>query len=222
MTQGNIAILLESMLQTWGFFLTDSMDPVEVNLHLNKGVQDFIEETLTGLRNRGSYESNSVRLDDLQQLKKTSDAITPVNGTNPPLFKLPDDYNNYIKVAAVIPANEETNCPPSDTTVKVRILQSDVLDELLKDSYHKSTMESPVGEIEGDHVRIFPDNFSVKEVKLQYIKNPIKFDIENESSAEYPLPDSTINRILDRVTVELTKVFENQAKAKALQENKLF
>jgi len=221
MTQGNIAILLESMLQTWGFFLTDSLDPVEINLHLDKGVQDFIEETLTGLRNRGSFESNSVRLDDLQQLKKTSDPITVEASTNPPEFKLPIDYNDYIKVRVNIAKNEETNCPPVDTYSKARIIQSDVIDELLEDTYHKSTIRSPVGEIENDKVRIHPNGFTVKDIVVQYIKSPEKFDIGGKKDEEYPLPDSAINRILDKVAVELAKVLENMPKAQALQQNKL-
>ena len=56
MTQGDIALLLEVKLQTWGFLLSDSLEPEEVALFLDKGVNDFIDEVLTGLRNRGSFE----------------------------------------------------------------------------------------------------------------------------------------------------------------------
>lgn len=222
MTHGTIAILLGSLLQTDGFFLSDPLDPVEVNLHLDKGLQDFIEETLSGLRSPqtqgGSFEANSIRLDDLQKLKKTSDPLPKEADSDPPKFPLPEDYNNYIKVVGTI----EAECLENPIKSKVRILQSETIEELLQDSYHKSTMNSPVGEIEDDFVKVNLNGFTVKEVVIQYLKNPVKFDVVGKKDDEYPLPDRTINRILDKVAIELTKVLENQAKAQSLQQNKLF
>lgn len=222
MTQGNIAILLESMLQTWGFFLTDSLDPVEINLHLDKGVVDYIEETITGLRKPGSFETNSQRLNDLQRLKKTSGVIS--ESTPPevyPEFSLPTDYFHYIAIKAQIAANSETNCPPDDILKKARVVQSDILDELLEDTYHESTIESPICEIENNIVRVYENDFTAKGLVVQYITTPTPFNIEVEGNVEYPLPDNVINRILDKVAIELSKILENPNKAQGLQQNKL-
>ena len=225
MTQKNIALLLETKLQTLGYFLQGNMEPEEVGLMLDNKTSDFIDEVLAGLRraevNGGSFESNSLRLDELRMLKVTSDPITPESGATDgqSWFELPDDYRDYI----VIKTTVSTDCLTSDVVKKARVIQSDELQDLLDDTYHTTKIESPVSEIEDDLVKVYLNDFTIPNIRIQYIKKPEKFDVVANGGNEYPLADKAIYRIIDKAVVELAPILEKlQQASQAVSASKLY
>lgn len=201
MTQQDIGLLLELKIQSLGYLLSDSLEPEEVNLFLDSHTNDFIDEVLTGLRNRGSFESNVVRLGELRKLKKTSPEIVAGSITTPGQvpFTLPSDYRDYIRILPQIDAD----CLDSPVYNKARIIEEDVLDVLLDDTNHKSTIESPVVTIEDETVIVHLNGFTSPKLKISYIKKPENFDLVNKGNEEYPLPRSAINRIIDKTALEV-------------------
>jgi len=225
MTQKNIARLLETKLQTLGYFLQGNMEPEEVDLMLDNKTSDFIDEVIAGLRrveiDGGSFESNSLRLDELRRLKVTSDPITPESGATDgqAWFKLPTEYRDYI----IIKATVEAECLEEAVVRKARIIQSDELQELLDDTYHTTKIQSPVSEIENDLVKIYLDDFTIKDIIVQYIKKPENFNVKTNGASEYPLSDKAMYRIIDKAVVELSPILEKlQQASQAMSTNKLY
>jgi len=225
MTQKNIALLLETKLQTLGYFLQGNMEPEEVGLMLDNKTSDFIDEVLAGLRrmevNGGSFESNSLRLDELRMLKVTSGLITPESGATEgqSWFSLPDDYRDYIIIKSTVSAD----CLASNVVKKARVVQSDELQDLLDDTYHTTKIESPVSEIEDNLVKVYLNDFTIPNIRIQYIKEPEKFNVKDNGNQEYPLAEKAVYRIIDKAVTELAPILEKlQQASQAVSTNKLY
>ena len=225
MKQGNIALLLELKVQSMGFFLSGSLEPEEKNIHLDQAYSDFIDEVLSNLRkieaNGGSFESNSVRLDELRTLKtRTADPIAKSGASNAleSWFDLPTGYRDYVRILAEVTDTDNT----TPIYKMCRVLDSSVLTKLSEDTFHKSKYKSPVAEIEDTNVIVHLKDFVCNNIKMIFIKEPIAFDVQGSKDDEYIISSKTLYRVVDKAA--LLAIPDPNAKAQvgaSLQVNKL-
>jgi hypothetical protein len=119
---------------------------------------------------REGDEGSKQRIDDLQVLLK-HDIITGVN--RPGFFEsldLPDDYIAYKRVSILA----ERKCCPDAKKMKVYLVEEANIDEILRDSNKKPSFEwaETICTLSDNKVRIYTDEFSVKEAKLVYYRKP--------------------------------------------------
>lgn len=181
---------------------------------------DFVDQTLDALRNaKGSYESNANRLNDLQTITKTA---TKLDGDTTPsdhnAYTLPDDYRGYVRFSVTVNAD----CLVEPKKSKGRVIPQMDLEDLLEDTHHKTTMDSPVVTIQSGKSMVYYDGFTVEQVDLVYVTNPPALGIRDNGSETYNFSHSGINRIIDMTVLELANAFEqNPQKLQVLASSKL-
>lgn len=113
-------------------------------------------------------ETNIVRTDEIQQLLKTLTLKPKKTGSNYYEITLPEDYLHYKRSVSFAP------CEIFNHLVK----EGDI-NRLLQDEFWKPSIEweETICTIAGDKLRVYVDDFTIKNVELHYYRSPISINM---------------------------------------------
>jgi len=122
----------------------------------------------------------------LQQILKES-KLTGIHQENVYLVNIPDDWNWIIRVNVV-----DTKC---ENTLNCLLVQESNVGRLLQNDNWKPSVEweETIYTLGDNKLRIYTDNFRLKECNLVYYRNPIKIDIKTGRDNIDNLPSQDVN-----------------------------
>jgi fructose-1,6-bisphosphatase len=207
MKQKEIRVLVERGLHTEGYRRFSNIDPPIINLYLKKNLNRYLDSLLKNLRKEG-FEDSTTAITDTAQLK----SVVSIPVDSPNQFSEGQSYTIAAKSGEVyrdwirFTVSVTSEYLASAETKKVRILDDEFVTDLLKDTYHKTRYESPLGTIIGNSIRVYTNSdFSVGSGELVYIRKFDEFDVVGSAEDEYPLPDRILNDVIDMTVLEIKK-----------------
>lgn len=219
---------IEEDVQRLGFYVYDNLESEQIDLQINRQIYYAIDGILDKYFGRKlkigidqGFQVDQVSLDNLRQqhVKDANTTLTTSTGIGKK-FELPADYYHYIKAKATISYScyEDGVKKTKTEPVKVRIVKSQDIDNMLNHPFHKTVKESPIGEIAGNYVYIYTNSdFDVTEVKLDYIKKPVKVVFAKDISGNYDaansvhfdIDNSLQYMIIDMTVLKIIKIIES-------------
>jgi hypothetical protein len=114
-------------------------------------------------------ETNTLRIDAIQQLLKTETLSNPVQFTQYYELTLPEDYLRYKRSISKAPC-EIYNHLKKEGDINV----------LLNDEFWKPSLawQETICTIVGNKLRVYVDDFSISEVSLVYFRKPIQVGLD--------------------------------------------
>jgi len=210
MLQKEIRVLVERGLHTQGFLRYGNLDPQLLNLYLNKSINEYLDSMLVGLR-EGDFEDSTILITDLEKLKgivtlsKESTSAFSDSESYVIAAKSGDIYREWLKFKVQV-TSKYLKTP---TYKKIRIVDEEYVDDLLDDTYHKTSYESPLATIIDGRVRVYKNSdFTVGDGELIYLKEPVKFNVIVDADVEYNLPSRIVNAVIER-TVQAMRQDDN-------------
>lgn len=200
----------------------DGFYPEEIDYYLNESIKEFVRNTFDGITiDRKGFEQSQRRIDELAPLYVKDTELdaeylgSPLDGFHIDQVDLPDNYMYLVSHRSLI-QYQRTVSNPWGTTVgssrtttgenivekKVfnRTAQSDDVYRLLKDPYSTTYHKEPLIDINDNHINVYTnDNFVVKKVIINYIKEPatVKNDTETPgNNVNCDLPGHVHNEIV--------------------------
>ena len=206
MKQKEVRALVERGLHTEGFKRYANITADIINLYLNKSTDEVYDAILEGLR-KGSFDDNLVRMEDTRLLKEivSLSKVTPNNTFLEGEYYLLSDATDY-RDAISFRVNVTSDYLANPAYTKVRIYDDERIDDLLNDSYHATSYDSPLARIIGDQIRVYTnDDFTIDGGSLLFMKQAVEFDVETNAEDEYPTSTRIVNAIIDRTIAEILK-----------------
>lgn len=218
----DIHTMIEQDTQRLGFYVYDSLETEEIDLQINRQIYSIVDGILDKHFGRKlkvgpdvGFQVDQVTLDNLRTLHIKGASTTLINIDNGKSFDLESDYYHYIKAVATLGYKCYDKGQEVTKTVKskLRIVESGLIDEMLKNPLYTTSIDSPLAEIVGNKIYIYnSDDFTIDNVKIDYIKKPIKvlyakdgggnYDAGNsvttdlDNSLQYMLVDMTVLKIM--------------------------
>lgn len=119
--------------------------------------------------NKG-FEENQIRIDDLKEIVKKSDPITPTVSGTVYTSALPNDYLHLIRHRCT---TNTVNC--GNTTVGGKLVEQDDINTLLLNPFRKPIQEEPLYYIDSTGIVYETEGrFSVVSTVLNYLKVPTR------------------------------------------------
>lgn len=210
--------LIEQDIQRLGFYVYDNLETEEIDLQINRQIYIVIDGILDKFFGRKlkvgvdqGFQIDQVSLDNLRK-QHIKDATTTLSvaTTIGKKFDVPADYYHYIKAKATVSYKCWENGVEITKTksVKLRVVPTQDIDQMLEHPFHKTLKESPVAEIAGNTVYIYTNSdFDVTEVKLDYITKPVQVLFAKDISGNYDGVNSVsfnIDNSLHYMVAEMT------------------
>lgn len=175
--------------------------PEEIDLILNQAQDRYVKQRY-GITNpkRQSFEETQKRTEDLKQLvvnavlapaATAADNIT----TNAVFVTLPTDHWFVIQERCKISYND-CRKEPVLTFVKVKPIQHNEFDESIINSFRKPDKTKVLRLMEDGRIElVHGDGITIIEYRLRYLKQPVKVDINTNTTFE--LSEHTHTEIID-------------------------
>lgn len=216
---------IDQEVQTLGVFAYANRESEEIDIQINTQIYRFIDKVID-FKVKGNkidlegFQSDQVTLDNLRTIHIIEEALTITSSTDYVSAPLPNEYYHYVKAKATVSYKCYENKVEVTKTdnVKVRIMNSQDFDIYEKDTFHKTSIESPLGRIVGDKLYVYFDsNFSITGLKLDYIKKPNKVKYNKDGNGDYQasgsvdcnLPDNTHYIITGMASQKIMKIIES-------------
>lgn len=193
---------------------TQDFNRAEIDWLLNEAQLVFVKQRLTGSNNKlTGFENTQKRIDDLATIVikfPLQPSLSPINHGG--VYEVPLDnlsYKYLYYIAGYVDAVDDEGCAHSN--VRLRFTQHDDYREALKDPFNgpsKDSLPFNFGRATSSTspaIYIYPGNFVIDKVYLDYIKYPSQVNIGNYTYIDgniYPpttfeLPDHTHPEIID-------------------------
>lgn len=208
MTQKEIQVLVERGLHTKGYLRVGNIDSQILDLYLNQSINKILDSILEGLRN-GNFEDSIIRMEDTIPFK----TIAPMSKLSPntvftdgEVYTLSGnsitDYRDWIKFRVDVTSEYAS----SAKSRKIRIYDEEVSDELLEDTFHKTTYKSPVGFMYSRQIRVYTNSdYTLGVGELVYLKKPVEFNVGTDGDVEYEVSSRVINAVIAETVAVMLK-----------------
>lgn len=202
------------------------IQPEEKDFWLNVAQERIIKQKLYGNNfKQAAYDSSIQRVDDLKTLIKneniTGSSYTQSLSPYMKQFSFPEDYQYYIRAFTLVDKVTRNGYTATQAPFSVDMIQRYDMDKYMTTAgVHKPDLDSVKGFIEDNKLVVIHDAYTtnVNTCKLTYIKEPVKFDYEEDTVSD--LPEHVHDEILDEAIMLVLNNFESQRLASQIEVNK--
>lgn len=184
-------------------------------LIFNEQQRQYVDE----IEDKGNSSRRILRI---KELLKLDFELTKVDSlTNRDIFELPADFDEYSSSYSICSKDAcqsvvyNWELKPTNKTV------------LLQDENNKPSFEyqETIAALNGNHIDVYKDGFSVDKVFLDYYKQPVGIDIEGytkidgteSTNVDPELSDKDLDKIIDLCALEVTRNYEDSSKFQLAQ-----
>ena len=212
----------------------------EVDVYLNKAIDQFIKDRLEPRSNRFGlgFEQSVKRTEDLRTLIKRSEVDTEevttdvIEGVFIDSATIPADFMYPINIALKIQYNDEgvTFTTPSTKRVVAGVLDTDYAEKrvpskviqhddilyVVKDPFNKPSLSSGVVTIDNDKIYSYTDNrFITDKIVINYIRQPVTVSLSGTTDCD--LSTNTHQEIVDIAAKLILSDIEALGKAQQVE-----
>jgi hypothetical protein len=214
-------IHVQQGLQNIAAFVYRNVELPELDYFWNKGTDKFIHLAIPNLDDDvrdERFSSIQASLDDLRVLTVRNASLVSLSNeitTGGYTYKqgiLPTEYRHLLNdrtiVSPVVPCN-----PAKTAEVPNRLTKQDNLFNILENSLHKTSINSPVSKIDGNILTVYntykgQKQFNIENVLIDYIKAPVKVAYSTPTNPTLEFPDNVCFKIIDTTLLYIMKVSE--------------
>ena len=196
-------------LQKVGSFVYDNFLSEEIDFFLNKMQERFIKDRMFNRSDekRLGFSGNQKRLDDLRGIIEV-DAEELADQSGTPVYVEYDIPTNYLYLLNVRAIVTPVTCLTEDRVVAARVISHDIVYEMLKNPFSKSTLQSPIVTMDTDYFNVFTDeSYLIKGVRFDYVRKPAKISLSSSQDSE--LAEHTHHEIVDLTVKHILEIIES-------------